>query len=138
MNNKAWSHLPNAAHIDRILESLKTYSNIWTADFDAARTAAWAAAWDAARTAAVDASWAASRNPAWNAAWLAARKWTNAAWNAATCAISALIAWDDSSQFLKLDGDALEVYARLSDDPRAVLLLPAVRVFERIKELDSV
>ena len=40
----AWAHLPNAAHIDRILAHLKAHPDKWTA---AAWGAAWGAAWDA-------------------------------------------------------------------------------------------
>ena len=44
----AWSHLPNAAAIDEVLESLKKHPEAW----GAARDAAWDAARDAARSAA--------------------------------------------------------------------------------------
>ena len=114
----AWSQLPNAVHIDRVLESLKTHPEIWVAARDATRIAAWNAAWIAA----LYAAWsAAGMRP------LAPARGT----------LAALVAWDDSSQFLEMDGDALEIYAKLSDDPRAILLLPAVRAFERIKELET-
>ena len=43
----AWSHLPNAAVIDEVLESLKKHPEAW----GAARDAAWGAAWGAARDA---------------------------------------------------------------------------------------
>ena len=45
----AWTHLPNAAHIDRVLAHLKQHPDRWDAAWDAARDAAWDAAWDAAR-----------------------------------------------------------------------------------------
>jgi hypothetical protein len=42
----AWAHLPNAAHIDRVLASLAATPKAWGAAQDAARGAAWDAAWD--------------------------------------------------------------------------------------------
>ena len=39
-----WSHLPNAAHIDWVLQSVKADPGTW----DTAWGAAWGAAWDAA------------------------------------------------------------------------------------------
>ena len=47
-----WSHLPNAAHIDAVLASVKANPDDW----NAARNAAWYAAWYAARNAALDAA----------------------------------------------------------------------------------
>ena len=48
----AWDHLPNAKHIDRIIQSLKDDPWAWAAARNAARNAsrnaAWDAAWDAA------------------------------------------------------------------------------------------
>ena len=137
----AWSHLPNAAHIDRILESLKTHSEIWVAALNAALDAAWNAAldaaWNAARGAALDAAWNAARNAALDAARGAA---LDAAWNAARVAaldaargaVVALIAWDDSAQFLDMTGDELIVWIRLSNNPAAILMLPAVKALEQI------
>ncbi len=43
-----WSHLPNAAHIDWVLQSVKRNPALWSAAWDAARDAAWVAAWGAA------------------------------------------------------------------------------------------
>jgi len=51
-----WSHLPNAAHIDWVLQSVKADPGKWDA--------AWGAAWDAAR----DAAGSAARVAAWGAA----------------------------------------------------------------------
>ena len=105
----AWAHLPNAKHIDRVLAHLEAHPGKW----DAARDAAWAAARGAA--------WAAARDVAWGTAY-------TAAYTAARGAIAALIAWDNCAHLLELTPDQLRVYGRLSDDPAAVLLLPAVIV----------
>ena len=146
----AWSHLPNAKHIDRVLAHSEAHPEKWaaaavyaqdaaytaaraaanvcrvvalTAAHTAALTAARAAARDAARGAARDAAW----DAAWDAAYTAAR---NAAWVAAWNAIAALVAWDNCAHLLELTPDQLRVYSRLSDDPAAVLLLPAVIVLK--------
>ena len=42
-----WSHLPNAAHIDAVLASLKANPDEWNAAWNAARDAAGGAAWRA-------------------------------------------------------------------------------------------
>ena len=131
----AWSHLPNAYHIDRVLESVKSHPEIW----DAARYAFWVesqyAAMSAAMSAALGAARDAARYAALGAALGAARY---AAWNAAWGAIAALIAYDDASKYLDMPSDQLRIWAILSETPAAILLLPAVVAFERINELECV
>jgi hypothetical protein len=122
----AWSHLPNAHHIDRVLESEKSHPEIWVEAWDAAWDAAEVVAWYAARDAARDAAMNAARDAAMNAAWVTT-------WYAA-----ALIAYDDASKYLDMPSDQLRAWAILSEDPAAVLLLPAVIAFERISELECV
>jgi hypothetical protein len=51
----AWSHLPNAAHIDRVIESSNSYPEVWNVAYDSARNAAY------------DSAYTAARNAAWNA-----------------------------------------------------------------------
>lgn len=120
----AWSHLPNAAHIDRVLASVKSHPKAWTAARDAARYAAWDAAWRAARYAA--------RDEAWRAAWLKRDAARDTAWSA----VAALIAWDQSAKFLDMTPDELKMWQALSEDPAAILILPAVVAFEKINELE--
>ena len=131
----AWSHLPNARYIDRVLESVKSHPEIWEAAWNGARLAAW----NAARLAASDAAWVAASDAASDAARLAA---SDAAWVAASDAawgpIAALIAFDDAGKYLDMPSDKLRVWAILSEDPAAVLLIPAVIAFERINELECV
>jgi hypothetical protein len=134
-----WAHLPNAAHIDRVLASLAATPKAWTAARGAAWTAAWTparsaagdAARDAARGAAWDAAWDAAWGAAWDAAWDAAR---GAAWDAARGAawgaIAALIAWDDCGVFLDMPPDAVRLVAASGHHP-AILLLPAAIVFSK-------
>ena len=122
----AWSELPNAAHIDRVIASVKAHPKIWNATWDpvwdAARDAAWnAARWDAVR-------WDAVR---WDAA-----RW-NAAWDAAVDAAVALIAYDDCAHYLDMSPEQLKAWAILSEKPAAALLLSAVIAFEQIGELEA-
>jgi len=58
--------------------------------------------------------------------------------NAARDAVYALIAWDDSTKYLTMPSDQLRVWATLSEDISAGLLLPAVIAFEQISELELV
>jgi hypothetical protein len=116
----AWSHLPNACHIDRIIESVKSHPEIWGAASDAISDATR----DATRDATLD---AADRG----VTIIEARR---SAWDAAV----ALIAYDDASKYLEMPVDQLRFWAILSEDPAAVLLLPAVVAFERINELECV
>jgi hypothetical protein len=125
----AWAHLPNAAHIDRVLTSLTTTPELWTAARDtaqyAAQNAAQNAAYNAARGAARDAAWDAVRDAVRDAARGAAR---DAARGAAWGALAALIAWDDCAVFLDMPPDAVRLVAASGHQP-AVLLLPAAIVF---------
>jgi hypothetical protein len=129
----AWSHLPNACHIDRVLESVKSHPEIWDAAWDTDRSADHGDALDASRFADLDASRVAalnaSRVASWNASWGAAKL-------ATMDATAALIAFDDASKYLDMPVDQLRVWAILSEEPAAVLLLPAVIAFERINELE--
>ena len=131
--SKAWSHLPNAHHIDWVLASLKETPELWGVTWSAARDAARAAAWDAAW----DAAWSAARDAAWSAAWSAARDAARTAASAAAGdAISALVSYDDCDQFLSMSYEQLKLWAVLSEDPRAVLLLPMVYVREKLANLN--
>jgi hypothetical protein len=135
----AWSNLPNAHHIDRVLESVKSHPEIWDAIWDEAwvadpsRVVAWNAIWLAAR----EAIWLAARDASYDAAHDSARfAARDGAWVAARDAAIALIACDDASKYLDMPSDQLRIWAILSEDPAAVLLLPAVIAFERINELE--
>ena len=79
MTTKAWAHLPNAAHIDRMLASVKKNPERWSTARDMTHDAAWdearQAAWDVARGALGGAVGGEARHKAWDEAW-------DAAWNA--------------------------------------------------------
>ena len=111
----AWSHLPNARHIDWVLKSLKENPELWKA----ARDADWSAAMSAAMSASMDAT----SDAAWSVDMSVARY-----------AILALIAYDDCDQFLNMSYEKLQIWAVLSEDPRAVLLLPMIYVKEKLNE----
>jgi hypothetical protein len=130
----AWSHLPNAHHIDRVLESLKSHPEIWGEAWVAFKDAIRLAARDEARLAAFDATLGAARDAARDAALDAAQ---DAALYAARSAIAALIAYDDSSKYLDMPCDKLRVWAILSEYPAAVLLIPAVIALENITKKEK-
>ena len=125
----AWSHLPNAGHIDRILADVRANPGNWaySAAWDRVKAAAWDAAWDAARSAAWDAAWDAARSTVRSAV-------SSAAWAAAWTTVLALIAWDEAGDYLSLPADQVQVLAALGDN-KAVLMLPAAIAFDQQKEI---
>ena len=128
----AWSHLPNAGYIDRVLASLKAYPDEWSAAWDAARSMARGMAYDAARDEAWDMARGAARGAARDAVRTAAR---GMAYGAAWGAVAALIAYDDCAHYLDMPSDQLRVWAILSEKPAAILLLPANIAFEQIQQI---
>ena len=123
-----WSHLPNAAHIDWIIQDVELNLIDWDAAWgDAARFAARDAAWDAARGAAWDAGREAARETVWDAA-------RDAAWFAARDAIQALVAYDHAGALFDRPLDQVRVMAILGQ-PAAILMLPACEVREKRREL---
>ena len=128
-----WSHLPNAAHIDWVIQDwsirdVKENPSDWDAAWDdVARDADWYAAYIAAWNAARDAAYLAARD----AAWFAAR---NAAWDAARDAIKALIAYDHAGALFDIPVEQVRVQAYLGQ-PAAILMLPACQVRDKRREL---
>ena len=110
-----WSHLPNAKHIDRILDSINSNPAKW-------RDAARGVAWDAARDAARDAAWRAALGAAWITAWGTPR-------DAAVDAILALLAWDECAYLLQEKPEHVRVLAGLGIKS-AFLMLPACIAME--------
>ena len=140
-----WSHLSNAHHIDWVLASVKENSELWDAARSASSVAAQRAAFHASWDAALDASWSAARSAssvaarlaAWNAAWDEVMNAARVAASAAARGVMfALVAYDDCDQFLSMSYEKLRVWAILSEDPRAVLLLPMVYVREKLANLN--
>ena len=124
-----WAHLPNAAHIDRVLASAKANPEHWVAVWRVGLD--WLAACNMVKKQ--------GRNAIWDAAWDATRDATrevarDASWNAAIDAIVALIAYDDCAYMLDSDPGELAILAKFCD-PRAVLLLPACKAFHSLKTI---
>jgi hypothetical protein len=121
--NSYWSHLPNAAHIDRIIAAVTDNPGNWDLVWD--RT--WACAYDRALYRTLD--------RAWEAYLVADRTLASSGTrHGASGAILALFAWDDTGDYLKLSVESLRVLAELGDQ-QAVLILPAVIAFARSKEI---
>jgi hypothetical protein len=129
----AWDHLPNASHIDWVLASVKQHPEIWDATWGAARHAVYDAVYDATYIPAMcHAAQYAARRAAWNATYVAV-----AAYAAARSATLALIAYDDCAHLLEMSSEQLKTWAVLSEQPAAMLLLPAVIAREQIRELEQ-
>ena len=121
-----WSNLPNAKHIDWVLQSIKDNREEWASAYNAAYNAvldaAYIAAWDAARDAAYNAAYYAATDAERGAAWGAARD-----------AILALIAYDDIEHYFLSSYEELRLIYGLTQHPGAKLLLPAVKARELIE-----
>ena len=128
-----WSQLPNAAHIDRILVSLKANPKIW-ADAWNARSAGINAAWSAAWEADLDAAHVAVGDGGIGGIYDAGVA-SGAAWDAAWYTILALIAYDDAAKYLDLPLDQLKMLFALTEHPAALLLQPAVLAFSMERAL---
>jgi len=147
----AWSHLPNARHIDRVIESLKSHSEMWVMNWDVRHDDAILDASSETAILLFDSDRSEANDDAWNAIWgvyrgtpkdddpirIRGKDWDTVrrtAWDST----AALIAFDDASKYLDMPSDQLRFWSILSEDPAAVLLLPAVIAFERIRELECV
>ena len=130
--NKLWSHLPNAHHIDWVLESAKTHDKIWARAWVASyrvsyayssRDAVWSAAvnkaWNVARDADRCATWYASRGVILNAT-----PGRDAVQSAVLNTNLVLVAYDDCDEYLQMSYEQLLSWAHLSEQSQAVLLLP--------------
>jgi len=128
-SKRAWSHLPNAKHIDRILACLRDHPSIFhrqirrNADTLELEISAFTAAWIAVRdTQQLD------RIKAWIAVRDAQRMRSRAetvAWDA----IAALIAWDHAGDLLKLPVEQVRVLGLLGNTA-AILLYPTILTME--------
>jgi len=117
----AWSNLPNAAHIDRVIAHVKAHHDKWAsardpareADREADREAAWDAVYDADRHAFSAAVW----DAAWGAAGIEV-------WGPAWDACLALIAWDEAGDLVGKNPQQL-IALSYKGVHAATLLLPA-------------
>ena len=122
----AWSHLPNAAHIDAVLAGVRARPEAWGAAQPAWSPVARYEAWDAACYTPHRVTWGVVGDAVWpeiqGISLSAAR---DTAWDA----ICTLTAWPESAAMLDLTPDALRTIIDVADGDvkhQAVLLLPAV------------
>ena len=121
MNTTARAHLPNAAHIDAVIASLKANPNEWAKAY---------AGVEAPRYAAL----AAARSVAWDVAWDAAVVVARSvAWDVALDAILALIAYNDCAHMLDSEPDDLRILSKFGVDA-ATLMIPAAVAFKLIRK----
>ena len=124
-----WAYLPNAVHIDRVLESVLSNPYHWRVAWSA-QVEPWNAPRADACIAARDAVLAQGRYTEWAAAWNTPP--TSAVW-AHNDALLALCAFDDCAYMLDSDPGELAILAAFGD-PRAVLLLAACKTLHSLKE----
>ena len=132
----AWSHLPNAIHIDRVLASVRADPMAWSMvrklDFNKVDSycytaverfnlhVEWRTVWD------TNSNYLSSLGLDWN-------DMTNARWSS-WMALAVLIKGDDCVYMLESEPGELAILAAFGD-PRAILLLPACIVFHSIKTI---
>jgi hypothetical protein len=119
----ALSHLPNAAHIDRVLASVKAHPELWDQAWDQAWEQAWYRAFD----------------QAWDARDQARQQARGQVWDQVSFrvrgALLALITYDDCAKYLNLPIDQLQMLYHLTEHPACLLLQPAVVAFAKEREL---
>jgi hypothetical protein len=136
----AWSHLPNAKHIDRILASAKANPELWLHTSQQARYQVWIDIWNQSLEYAEEQAryqvWQQARYQAYAQPYDQARKqaWYQAR-DQVTGALLALIAYDDCASYLDLSVDQLQMLYALTDHPACFLLQPSAVVFAKEKEL---
>ena len=127
MTQTAWSHLPNAKHIDWVIASAKKHPKKWAIQSKRYQDDAWQKAWQATWRKAKDLS----RISIWHLVWEAAG---NLQPGATRVVMAALVAYDDCAYMIESDVDELKLLAALGD-PKAKLLLPACIVYNETKAL---
>ena len=131
MTTTAWADLPNAAHIDRVLASAIANPDHWTAR----EGEGWAVAWNATRDLLKEQGRYDEWSTASSAVWLARQQRSSAAsWSSVREALLALVAYDDCAYMLDSDPGELAILAKFGDR-RAIMLLPACKVFHSLREL---
>ena len=142
-----WSKLPNAKHIDWVLESLKSNTDIWIEACNQAYDQAWFQAynqdystvynqafdevWNKGRIQTydqtIDQVWIKASNQVWVESW-------NQTSNHITGVLLALVAHDDCDQYLCMSYSELKTWILVSEKSPAILLLPMVYVKEQTNE----
>ncbi len=143
--NKPWSQLVNAAHIDAVLQSLVSYPTLWIEEYRA--NPSWVIKTDEAWTFYDDNCSEEKlliRNAIWDMVYKNYEEYNklpNSIMNNGSRIIlegvtTALICVDeDLGHLLYSDVDSVTILAKLGDY-KSIMLLSAVTVFAKIKELD--
>lgn len=133
-----WNHLPNAIHIERVLDTLAVNNSEFFA--------AWNQKWQrapvriAASSDAWDTTWINGRHPVYEGLVQASldatmlMRWdhqSDAIMNVRDT-ISALITYDHAGQFMDMPYSELRTWAALSEDPAAILMLSWAKTRELI------
>ena len=151
MTVAAWEHLPNAAHIDCILQSLPTHAQEWETvgqKLFAAHYVKWSAAYTDSRTQ----LWNSGRHDIMAHSWYAIEEvmpelvpslsqgklimW-EASFNVIRGSIFALAAWDNYNCYLTMTPEQLAIWNALNPTPAGILLEPMIQVQHVIKQLNS-
>jgi hypothetical protein len=123
----AWSHLPNAAHIDQVLNDHRVHS-VKFADArqhvtrDTSKDTVWWAAWDAASDLGRNTAWDAASDIVIDSGSSNAVSWD--AWFSATDAVLALLAYDCAGEYLDISAAQALVWGEIRCDDSYLLLKP--------------
>jgi hypothetical protein len=131
----AWSHLPNAEHIDRVLAHALLFPESWNLPWSDEFIDSLDEAMTTAQESNRDLVW----QSAWQAPWVNRQNKTFPAdsLRAIRACICTLIAYDDSSKYLNCSPEKLKMIISLTEDRAAILMLPAAVAFEKTKEVDN-
>ena len=148
----AWDHLPNAQHIDWVIESAQQNPKEWSFlsgnyelfSSETMRQSLLAAFNRSTRLGRRDARALCFETLAKNID-PGSRRWNRRPQpgnpyvieHTARWAVIALIAYDDCDQYLDMTSDKLKTWALLSEQPQAMLLVPTVEIRERIAQLNA-
>ncbi len=128
----AWAHLPNAIHIDHVLASIKDNPDEWVKVYNDTHSSGgplWMLAYDQTAD-----EIRKHRSLIWEQAWGDVEQGPSKPWEVAMDTIIALIAYDDCGYMLDSEPGELAILAAFGD-PKAILLLPACKMFAKEKEL---
>lgn len=137
LESQAWIALPNASTIKRLIDRIIDIPNI---DRQASvQLVSVQSPYAKAVNEARHMLWCLGRTEAWaslvtNTEFLLTG---NAGVPVEYCGVLALAAFDNSPTFLGMTGNQLRIWARLTDDPAAILLEPVVMILEKYSHLPN-
>lgn len=121
-----WAHLPNALHIDRVLDALKLYPECW-AKPGPTWDRGWKTSWEDSVEVRRSTEWIAVHAASWQVS-------PDVVWLMGLASLMCLVAHDDCAHMIDSEVGELKILAALGDQ-KAMLLLPACMAFHSIKEL---